>query len=127
MSCYGENLSFHCQDAKEVMLQMIIDDGVPGRGHRANVFNPAFNVMGCFTCPHSSLDQMTCIDYAGSFVPQGEPGPLEEQLNAFLKEEVKMDMPDGVASWKQNSKIKVVGSVAQKTVERILKMKDGSE
>ena len=28
VSCYGENLSFHCEDAKEVMIQLIVDDGV---------------------------------------------------------------------------------------------------
>ena len=45
VSCYGENLSFHCEDAKEVMIQLIVDDGVHNRCHRENIFNAEFNVM----------------------------------------------------------------------------------
>ena len=47
VTCYGENLSFHCETAMEVILQQIVDDGVPNRGHRENLFNPDFRVMGC--------------------------------------------------------------------------------
>jgi uncharacterized protein YkwD len=27
ISCYGENLSFHCVDAKEVIMGLLVDDG----------------------------------------------------------------------------------------------------
>jgi uncharacterized protein YkwD len=56
VSCYGENLSFHCEDAKEVMIQLIVDDGVLTRGHKDNIFNSEFNVMGCFTCDHKDFN-----------------------------------------------------------------------
>ena len=105
ISCYGENLSFHCDDAKEVIMQLIIDDGVQNRGHRENIFNAEFNVVGSFTCDHKDFSSMTCIDYAGAFVANGEPDPIEKQMDAFLKEEVDFEMPEGVRSWKQNSKI----------------------
>jgi len=105
VSCYGENLSFHCEDAKEVMIQLIVDDGVQNRGHRENIFNTEFNVMGCHTSVHKDFNQMTCVDYAGAFVANGEPDPIEKQMDIFLKEEVEFEMPDGVRSWKQNSKI----------------------
>jgi uncharacterized protein YkwD len=71
IACYGENLSFCCETANEVLLQLIVDDGVPNRGHRENIFNKEFNFMGCFTTQHKDFDQMTCIDYAGGFVAQG--------------------------------------------------------
>lgn len=101
VSCYGENLSFHCDDAKEVMIQLIVDDGVTNRGHRENIFNPEFNVMGSHTCEHKDFNQMSCIDYAGAFVVSGEPDPIEAQMDAFLKEEVDFpDMPPDVRSWK---------------------------
>lgn len=61
--------------------------------------------MGSFTCDHKDFSSMTCIDYAGAFVANGEPDPIEKQMDAFLKEEVDFEMPDGVRSWKQNSKI----------------------
>ena len=72
---------------------------------------------------------MSTIDYCGGFVPQGEPDPIEKQMDAFLKEDVdfESEMPDAVRSWKQNSKITVQGNVAKKTTTRLLKMKDGTE
>lgn len=70
---------------------------------------------------------MTCIDYAGAFVANGEPDPIEKQMDAFLKEEVDFEMPEGVRSWKQNSKIQVQGNLAKKTTVRTMKMKDGTE
>ncbi len=48
-------------------------------------------------------------------------------MDAFLKEEVEFAMPDGVRSWKQNSKIQVQGNLAKKTSVRTCKMKDGTE
>ena len=56
--------------------------------------------MGCFTCDHKDFSSMTCIDYAGAFVANGEPDPIEKQMDSFLKEEVDFEMPDGVRSWK---------------------------
>mgnify|MGYP007117155667 FL=1 len=100
VSCYGENLSFHCDEAQEVMIQLIVDDGVQNRGHRENIFNTEFNVMGCFTNAHKDFNQMTCIDYAGAFVVNGEPDPIEKQMDDFLKEEVEFEMPENVRSWK---------------------------
>ena len=127
VSCYGENLSFHCEQAREVMLQLIVDDGVQNRGHRENIFNAEFGVMGCATGEHKDFNSMTVIDYCGAFVPNGAPDPIEKQMDQFLKEDVTFEMPDDVRSWKQNSKIQVQGNIAKKTTIRTLKKKDGSE
>lgn len=128
VSCYGENLSFHCDDAKEVMIQLIVDDGVQNRGHRENIFNPEFTVMGCFSSDHKDFNSMTTLDYAGAFIVAGEPDPIERQMDEFLKEEVDFpDMPDNVRSWKQNSKISVQGNMAKKTTTRTCKLKDNTE
>jgi len=105
VSCYGENISFHCDEAKEVMIQLLVDDGVPNRGHRENIFNSEFHCMACYSGEHKDFDNMTVIDYAGAFVPAGEPDPIEKQMDAFLKEDVVFEMPEDVRSWKQNSKI----------------------
>ena len=77
IAVYGENLSFKTETAKDVLIQLIVDDGVQSRSHRTNIFNPDFNVMGCFTGDHKDFTQMTAVDYAGGFVVSGEPDPVD--------------------------------------------------
>jgi uncharacterized protein YkwD len=77
VTCYGENLSFHCETAMEVILQQIVDDGVPNRGHRENLFNPDFRVVGVFSGPHKDFDSMSTLDFCAAFVKAGEEDPIE--------------------------------------------------
>ena len=47
--CYfGENIAFGESDALENLIQLIVDDGVPDRAHRYNIFNPNWENHGCF-------------------------------------------------------------------------------
>ena len=106
VTCYGENLSYHCETAMDVLLQLLVDDGVPNRGHRENLFNPDFRCCGVFSGPHKDFDTMAVIDYAAAFVKAGEEDPIERQMDEFLKEEVEFEnMPPDIRGWKQNSKI----------------------
>ncbi len=70
---------------------------------------------------------MTCMDLAGGLIKNGDPDPIEEQMNRFLKEQVEIEMPPDVRSWKQNTKVNVQGTKATKTITRTCKLKDGSE
>lgn len=100
LNCYGENLSFHCPTATDVLQQLIVDDGVADRGHRDNVFNPEFKVMGCYTGEHRDYEKMTCMDLVGGLIKNGDQDPLELQMNEFLKEPIEIEMPPDVRSWK---------------------------
>ena len=128
VTCYGENMSYHSETAMEVILQLIVDDGVPNRGHRENLFNPDFHCCGVFSGGHKDFDTMSVIDYAAAFVKAGDEDPIERQMAEFLKEEVEFDnMPADIRGWKQNSKIQVQGHKAIKTVTRTCRLKDGSQ
>ena len=95
--CSGENMSFSCETALEVILQLVIDDGVPNRGHRLSIFKPDFRCCGIFSGAHKVNKTMTTIDYAGGFIKIGEEDPFERQMNEFLKEEVQFDnMPPNI-------------------------------
>ena len=48
----GENIDYGIKSAQEVMLALLIDDGVPDRGHRTNIFKEGFVKMGAATSSH---------------------------------------------------------------------------
>ena len=51
---WGENLSFYSETALEVILSLIIDDGVANRGHRENIFKADHGFCGVYTGDHKS-------------------------------------------------------------------------
>ena len=64
----GENCSFGCASAEEILIQLIVDDGLTSRGHRTNIFSPNFNVTGIAYAPHQGMQHCCVLDYAGGFV-----------------------------------------------------------
>ncbi|MGE5856528.1 MAG: CAP domain-containing protein [Syntrophaceae bacterium] len=66
-SVIGENVAYGQRTARDVVAAFIVDDGVPGRGHRTNLFNAAFHVMGVDCGPHSTYGTTCAITFAGGF------------------------------------------------------------
>jgi len=60
----GECISFGPVSARAIVIQLIVDDGVPGRDHRKLLFDPDFRVAGIAIGPHKSYAYMCVIDFA---------------------------------------------------------------
>lgn len=64
----GENISYGCASAREILLQLLIDDGVKTRGHRINIMDANFTSLGVGYSPEHQVYGCECvIDYAGDW------------------------------------------------------------
>ena len=85
----GENIDYGNTDPVIIILQLIIDDGgtnyeisfsililvkVPNRGHRTNIYNPQFRVVGIALGPHKVYGHSCCMDFAGGYI-ESTPAP----------------------------------------------------
>jgi uncharacterized protein YkwD len=72
---WGENISYGKSSARDVILALIIDDGLAGRKHRKNIFNPTFNYAGAAFGRHARFGTMCSMDFAGGYAERGEAAP----------------------------------------------------
>lgn len=67
----GEVIFYGMDTPEAVVRQLVIDDGVPGRGHRSLLFSTAFRHAGVGCGPHARYRSMCVIDLAAT--PDGAP------------------------------------------------------
>lgn len=72
----GETISYGMSRPQAVVRQLIVDDGQPGRGHRAMVFSRANRFAGVGCGVHARFGTMCVVDYAGT----ADGGPVLPQL-----------------------------------------------
>ena len=66
-STMGEAILFEVTTPREMVMQLIIDDGVRDRGHRKDVFEPSFQMAGVSIISRSSFGSFCVIDFADKF------------------------------------------------------------
>ena len=62
----GESISYGMADAGAVVRQLIVDDGVPGRGHRTLLFQNDFRFAGVGCGAHRRYGHLCVVDLAAT-------------------------------------------------------------
>jgi uncharacterized protein YkwD len=68
---WAENISYGKSSARAVVIALIIDDGLRGRKHRQNIFNPNYNYAGAAFGRHARFGTMCSMDFAGGYAERG--------------------------------------------------------
>ena len=63
----GENIAYGFDEPRDVVMQLIIDDGVPDRGHRKNLFNSKYRRIGIANATHPKYRHLSVHVLAGDF------------------------------------------------------------
>ena len=68
----GENISYGHKNGLRIVLQLLVDDNVLNRGHRKNILNSQFNVIGVSINTHPVYGFSCVITYAGKYEEPGQ-------------------------------------------------------
>ncbi len=60
----AENIFYGSDNARDIVMQQVIDDGVHDRGHRTNMFNPEYLFVGIGCESHDRYSSVCVIDFA---------------------------------------------------------------
>jgi uncharacterized protein YkwD len=63
----SENIAYDSGTAREIVINLLVDDGVPTRGHRNNIFNSSYIVTGVACGNHPLFGGMCVCTFAGGF------------------------------------------------------------
>ncbi|MDR1460364.1 MAG: CAP domain-containing protein [Campylobacteraceae bacterium] len=64
----GENIAYKPNTGREIVVGLLIDDGVSSRGHRDNIMHKEYNHVGTAIDTHSKYGVICVIEYAKEFV-----------------------------------------------------------
>ncbi len=61
----AENIAYGGISSRQIMIYLLVDDGVNDRGHRKNFLHPEFKLVGVATGGHPEYNNMCVMDFAG--------------------------------------------------------------
>jgi hypothetical protein len=126
----GENLAHGNVSPTEQIVNLIIDDGVPTRGHRTNIFTAAYEDIGNYLGSHTVYTKELCQNFAVGTYSLTYSSLSTLQSN-FLSAAVTWTSADGTLSsgwsgYSDSMSVNVANWKLVKVVTRTYTMTDGS-
>jgi hypothetical protein len=63
----GEDISYGPREGREIIVNLLIDDGVADRGHRRSLLDPRWRYVGIACGFHARYGTMCVMDFASNF------------------------------------------------------------
>lgn len=67
----GEVIAYGAVGARGIVIQLIIDDGVPSRAHRQTIFDPEFVFTGIAVREHAQFGTICVVTFAENYIEDG--------------------------------------------------------
>jgi uncharacterized protein YkwD len=103
---WSENIAYYIYDANdgfEMINQLLVDDGVPDRGHRTNLFEPALATTGIDCGMHEVYTHMCVMNYAQTF--EAFEAPTNNDWNLLLAQVGQEDTWEDSYPWTENPSV----------------------
>ena len=137
----AESIDFGFKDPGNIILNLLIDDGVKDRYQRKNLFNEKFKYIGIGAGPHKEYGICVVIGYAMNLRPLGsEPKSMTEFIQEYIQntminkrkinnpfQEEDMDAPDNTVSVKIIKDKKIVGGKLKKITKKVFILDNGAQ
>ena len=115
----AENVSFGWADPREVVFQLIIDDGVKTRGHRRNIYDGTFDKVGVSAGPHKGYQHCCVIDFHGK---------AKESEVSFDKYQIESEeWPADATSLQKHLEVKTENNVKTIKLTYVFTLTNGSQ
>lgn len=75
---YAENIAYYADTARDIVLLMIVDDGVKSRAHRKTLFSPNFKIVGIAYGKGKTGEGLCVADFADSFFENGQKSGIRQ-------------------------------------------------
>ncbi|MDR2418052.1 MAG: CAP domain-containing protein [Treponema sp.] len=77
----GENISYGPNEGREIVIQLLIDDNVPSRGHRTNNMNKNFACVGVSIGTHTRYETICVIDFSTQYISTNNTAEQQDEEN----------------------------------------------
>lgn len=138
-SC-AENIDFGFTEPENIIMNLLIDDGVEERYQRSNLFSSVFKQIGIAVGPHRDFNICSVFVYAKSLRELGQPPKdgvnyiqdyiqktfyRKKPVNAFQEEDP--DAPDNTISVRMVKTNKIVNGKNKKITKKIYLLADKTQ